>query len=430
MRQYVHGRGELPTYPDNNASHQSLMRYVGLLCNCSMTRDPMEKLSPSLVNRAFLIDRLLRPDDIGVFLYSPLEVSSPLEVPGYTISGNTLQATRLPMPRVNANWTYGTRRMLKRGIGYNHFKRLLQAHDLRAYVPYAFAERVSNKRKAYDLVRTFDPALHPHTEDYSGAPLQVEAFLSRSSCVFIKPRSGNRGNGIFVLRPGPGGLHLTFYDYGGQRRFGPLTPESMLAVVQAAAGGTSYVIQEGVESLQAEGCVFDVRVVMVNDGSRWHEIVETRLAPPGSDLSNVFQGGSIEVTEAVLSRALGEAAAQQVLRSIAAKAHELARHLETDFPGELMEVGFDVVVDRHCGLHVVEINSKPGVAGFGSETRFFEWTPADEVHYRRWVQPHVTHLAAFLRAKLDEGAALSETRPGAQARSRASPGPSDRFPEP
>ncbi len=405
------------------------MKYVGVLCNCSMGRDPKDALSASLVNRVFLIDRLLRPAGIGVFLYSPLEVNSPGDVPGYTVSGDNLQAERRPMPRVNANWTYGTRRLLKSGMGYNHFKRLLKKHAIGVYVPYAFAERVSNKRKAYELVRALDPALHPHTEDYSGALLQVEAFLQRSDCVFIKPRSGNRGNGIFVLRPAASGLSLTYYDYGGQRRLAPLTLEAALAVVQAAAAGKSYVIQEGVDSLQLDGCVFDVRVVMVNDGSAWHEIFETRLAPPGSDLSNIFQGGSIQVTETVLSRAVGEETAREVVRSLTTKAHELARHLESHFPGELMEIGFDIVLDRSCGLHVVEINSKPGVAGFGSETKLFDWTPADEAHYRRWVRPHVAHLAAFLRSKVEQ-AALSETQPGAPHRSPASPGPSDRHPEP
>jgi hypothetical protein len=66
-----------------------------------------------------------------------------------------------------------------------------------------------------------------------------------------------------------------------------------------------------------------------------------------------------------------------------------------------MELGFDFVLDRGCAPHLVEVNSKPGVAGFGSETSIFEWTAAEEASYERWVKPHVTHLAAFLKAKLE-----------------------------
>jgi hypothetical protein len=380
------------------------VKYVGLLCNCSQGGNPKEELSPSLINRAFLLDRSLAPDGIAIFLYSPGDVTTPAGVAGYTINGDELTPARLPVPRINANWTYGTRRLLNQGIGYNGFKRWVAANGIRVYVPYAFAEIVSNKRKAYDAVRTYDPALHPYTENYSGSIVQVESFLERSASVFIKPRSGNRGNRIFVMRPDGGGVSLTYYDQRDKQVFGPLALEDAIGVIAGAVGGMSYVIQEGIESLRSEGSVFDVRVVMVNDGSRWHSIFETRLAPPGSDLSNVFQGGSIHVTETLLSRVLGDGVAAERLREIAHVGHGLARHLESRFPGQLMEIGFDFLLDQRRRLHLVEVNSKPGVAGFGSETRLFDWTPADEEHYRRWVQPHVTHIASFLRAKVGSAA--------------------------
>ncbi|MCK6371173.1 MAG: YheC/YheD family protein [Gammaproteobacteria bacterium] len=376
-------------------------RLIGLLCNCSMVRDPMAQLSPSIINRAFLIERMLRPEGIGVFLWSPRGVTSADVIEGYTVSGDELVAGRRPMPRVNANWTYGTRRMLKDGIGYNHFKRLVQDAGVRVYVPYVFAEVVSNKRKAYDVVRSFDTALHPRTEDYTGALLQVESFLRDAGTVFIKPRSGNRGNRIFVLRRVAGGFALKYYEEGEQRQFPLLGLEAAISVVQGAAGGRSYVIQSGIEPLQVDGSVFDVRVVMVNDGRRWHSIFETRLAPPGSDLSNIYQGGSICVTETLLTQHLGSAAARDALATVDRAAHGLAAYLESLYPGDLMELGFDFVLDRGCAPHLVEVNSKPGVAGFGSETSIFEWTAAEEASYERWVKPHVTHLAAFLKAKLE-----------------------------
>ena len=67
-----------------------------------------------------------------------------------------------------------------------------------------------------------------------------------------------------------------------------------------------------------------------------------------------------------------------------------------------MEIGFDFLLDRERRLHLVEVNAKPGVAGFGSETKLFEWKSEDEAHYRRWVYPHVRHLAAFLKAKIEQ----------------------------
>jgi hypothetical protein len=71
-------------------------------------------------------------------------------------------------------------------------------------------------------------------------------------------------------------------------------------------------VQAGIESLRYEGAVFDVRVVMVNDGRDWHALFESRLAPPGSSLSNVYQGGTIHVTRELLAAIVGESESRVV----------------------------------------------------------------------------------------------------------------------
>ena len=384
------------------------MQYVGLLCNCSTTSDAKEKLSPSLINRAFLIDRILRPSGIALFLYSPLEVASVTETAGYTIHGDDLRVTTRPMPVVNANWTYGTRRLLNKGMGYKHFKRLTSENRIGIYVPYAFSELVSNKRKAYEAIKNVAPGLHPHTEDFVGSSAQVQSFLDRTDLVFIKPRSGNRGNGIFVLRKAAGGLSLKYYEQGKQSRMSDLSLETALGVVRASAGGKSYVIQDGIETSRLDGSVFDIRVVMVNDGSQWHSILETRLGPQGSDLTNVFQGGSIRITESVLTSLFGDQGTRALEETVNLVSTGIAQHLESLYPDALIELGFDFILDPEQRLHLVEINAKPGVAGFGSETKLFEWTADDEANYHRWVAPHVTHLASFLKARA-ESAPVTET---------------------
>jgi hypothetical protein len=286
-------------------------------------------------------------------------------------------------------------------MGYRTFTRWVRKNQIGVYVPYEFSELVSNKRKAYAAVREHDEALHPHTENFTGSSVQVASFLERTGLVFLKPRSGNKGNGIFVLRREDDGLSMKYYDTGAQRSFSSINVEAAVSVVDAAAGTTSYIIQDGIDSLEYDGAVFDVRVVMVHDGKKWHSILETRLAPQGSDLSNIFQGGSIQVTEELLAEILGDERARGLEGEIRAASHALAEHFESLFPGELMEIGFDLVLDRELKIHLVEVNSKPGVAGFGSETKIFDWQPEDESYYRKWVYPHVEHLAAFLKSKFD-----------------------------
>ena len=372
-----------------------------MLCNCSPDEDPKLQLSPSLVNRAFLIDRLLRPDGSALFLYSPSDVIVGRNVPGYVIDGDNVRASEMPVPRVNANWTYGTRKLINRGMGYRNFKRWVRDEHIHVYVPYAFSELVSNKRKAYEAVSEFDAKLHPRTEDYLGSAPQTRSFLEASNLVFIKPRSGNRGNEIFVLERKGEEIALRYYEQGDKRVMSPLTLEAAMAVIEVAAGEKAYVIQEGVESMRYRDAVFDIRVCMVNDGNDWHSILETRLAPKNSDLSNVFQGGSIEVTEDLFDEIFDREKAKNLEAQIREVSHGLARHFDGLYPGDLMELGFDFVLDADAAVHLVEVNAKPGIAGFGSEEKLFDWKAADDAYYQKWVIPHVTHLASFFRCKAE-----------------------------
>ncbi|MFT5443514.1 MAG: glutathione synthase/RimK-type ligase-like ATP-grasp enzyme [Myxococcota bacterium] len=375
------------------------LEMVGLLCNCSLDGDPISELSPSLVNRVFLIDRRLREQGAALFLYSPRHVSSADDISGYLVAGDALVRAQGSLPRVNANWTYGTRKLINQGMGYKKFKRWMKDNGGQVFVPYAFSELVSNKLKTYNAVREYDANLHPHTEDFVSAVPQIEAFLERSRLVFIKPRAGNKGNEIFVLRREGAGIALKYYDQGGQRLLSPITLEAALGVVAIAADDKSYIVQEGIESVVYNGSVFDVRVCMVNDGDGWHALLETRVAPENSDLSNVFQGGAIEETRELLAGLFGASEAMRLEEEITRVSHGVAESLEEAFPGDLMEIGFDFVLSQDRRLHLVEVNAKPGVAGFGSETKLFEWKPEDEHYYRKWVYPHVDALAHFLAGK-------------------------------
>lgn len=375
---------------------------IGLLCNCKQKGDPVAKLSPSLFNRAILLGEELARDGIEVLLLSPRRVQANGDVKGYLVRGRDVVAVSTQVPQINANWTYATREMINRGMGYERFKRWTAERGIEVYVPYELSELLANKRDTYELVSEFDPTLHPRTEELDGTTEQLETFLQRSELVFVKPRAGHKGDRIFVLRRSGSNYSLKHYHKGICRSLEPITIGAAMAIIEIAATDTPYVIQKGIESLRLRGCVFDVRVVMVNDGSRWHSILETRVAPPGSDLSNIFQGGSIHATEEILEAELGREAAQALLKNIQSRACGLADYLESRFPGRVMELGLDLVIDRDLGIHLVEINAKPGLSGWASERKIFDWKSEDQAYYDRTVRPHIRHLANFLRSKVEK----------------------------
>lgn len=377
------------------------MTYVGMLCNLDTHGDPREQLSPSVINRACLIDELLAPAGIRVFLYCPKDITANEDVGGYVLEERTPRATRQAVPRINANWSYRTRQLLRGGMGYQPFKRWMRDHGIEVYVPYEFSELVANKLKTYELVREWNPTLHPHTEEFDGSRSQFATFLSRSQTVFVKPRAGHKGNRIFVIRPLGDGCSLHYYDSGERRIFPSLSLEACMGLIDGAAGRERYVVQEGIESLRYGDSVFDVRVVMVHDGYGWDAILESRLSPARSDLSNVYQGGTVHQTGELLAEIIGERGSQAIQERVRRVSYDLAEHLESRFPGALPEIGFDFVLDTVGDPHLVEINAKPGIAGIGSERRYLEWTPEEQALHEMWTLPHMNRLAGFLRRKVE-----------------------------
>jgi hypothetical protein len=99
--------------------------------------------------------------------------------------------------------------------------------------------------------------------------------------------------------------------------------------------------------------------------------------------------------------ALGAEASQQLLYELQSESFGLAAYLERLHPGEILEVAFDFAVDRDGGLKLLEVNTKPGLAGIGSDVSVHDKRPQHEAAFERWVYPHASYLAQFLLAKTD-----------------------------
>ncbi|MGH8222534.1 MAG: YheC/YheD family protein, partial [Woeseiaceae bacterium] len=356
----------------------SSFMYVGFLYNCSRRTNPMVRVSPSLLNRVALIDARLREGGHRLFFYSPKHVLPDAEkVPGYLFQDRQFVPATSEVPRVNGNWTYQTRRLLDKGMGYLNFIQWAEEHEIGVYVPQSFSELIRNKHETYKLVRAYHDSLHPYCEPYRQSPRQLQYFID-NGLTFIKPRAGSKGNRIITMRRGPDGLAIRYYSDGRRKDYTASShAEAASFVRKLTRGSRRYIIQQGVETLRHRGSVFDVRVLMVNDGSAWHWIHETRLSRKGSDLSNVSQGGESVVTEEFLFHLLGHEDALLTLQDLKSESFGLAKYLERLHPGDIMEIAFDFVVDRNRQLRLVEVNTKPGLASIGFLTTIYDLGPEE-----------------------------------------------------
>jgi glutathione synthase/RimK-type ligase-like ATP-grasp enzyme len=382
------------------------MRFVGLHYNRSPNdRTKKRSPSPSLVNRISLIDAHLRQAGRRVITYCPQQIDPTADtISGFVSEGREYLPLLAPIPVVNGNWTHRTRRLIdQEGMGYQRFGRWAEERGVWIFVPLAFSELLGNKLETYKLVRGFHETLHPHCEAYARSEKQLEHFVETGRRTFVKPRSGSKGNLIVTIVREQDGLSVTHYEkrVRKRRRVKTLT-EAHELVRRLTEPKKRYVIQHGVETVRHDGSTFDIRVTMLNDGYRWHWLHEARLSRTGSDVSNVSQGGEIVVTEDLLFHVMGGEAARQLLYEVKSDSFGLAAYLDQLHPGEILEVAFDFVVDLDGRVRLLEINTKPGLAGIGSEVSVFEKKPEHEAAFERWVYPHTTHLASFLLHKAEQ----------------------------
>jgi YheC/D like ATP-grasp len=383
------------------------MNHIGFHHNYPTHTNLGRRFSPSLINRVVLIDQRLRDAGCRLFLHSPRDIlvdrdvgGSRPSVDGCMFENGAFIPTRAPVPAVNGNWTHRTRRLLDQGMGYQEFGSWTARHAVAVYVPHAFSELVGDKLETYRLVRAFRPTLHPHCEPYRGTLAQLRSFVESAPVTFIKPRKGSKGNRIITLRRDDEGLLATRYFRGERRTLRAANARAMMAfIAEVVAGDGTYVLQHGVETMRYERSTFDIRVTMVHDGTSWHWLHEARLSRPDSDVSNVSQGGAITPTEELLFELMGPESSHELLHELECESFGLAAYLERLHPRAILEVAFDFAIDREGRLHLLEINTKPGLAGVGSEISIYQKRPEQEALFERWVYPHTKHLASFLLSK-------------------------------
>jgi hypothetical protein len=239
---------------------------------------------------------------------------------------------------------------------------------------------------------------------------QLKHFVALGRLTFIKPCTGSKGNRIITLRRDDSGLQITRY-FKGERRSVQVDNlrDAITCIGNAISGDGAYVIQHGVETMRHQGSTFDIRVTMVHDGTCWHWLHEARRSPADSDVSNVSQGGTITATEELLLELMGAERSRELLREIESESFGLAAYLERLHPGAIPEMAFDFVVDPEGGLRLLEINTKPGLAGIGSDISIYDKRPEHEAFFEHWVYPHTRYLASFLLSKLEVAEACLST---------------------
>lgn len=383
---------------------------IGFLANLKKGFPPSKDF---LRFRIAAMDEALRALGAKLVVYNPRQIDpSTGTVDGLVVEDGMYAPVKVPVPLVNGSWFIGRDRSYAPKLSAAEYRVWIAENGIDVYPQREFSHILKDKYKTARLVQNFDPSLQPKTEAYDHSLEQLTRFVERYKSVFVKPRFGSKGDGVFSIRRVRDGFRCAYYTDKQKREVTHPSVAEVRDALKSTVGSRRFVIQQGIAIDKHEDAPFDFRVIMLDDGMEWHWVHKAVLAAPGSEIANTTQGGTNWSTLELLDILYGETKAQEIFEEMRRVSFECVRHLDTLFPGKLMEVAFDFVLNKKHQLKIIEINTLPGMTkpGLPPEPAFHDILnrrPAEREIYEKFVLPHGSHLARFLFSKLEERQALA-----------------------
>ena len=208
-----------------------------------------------------------------------------------------------------------------------------------------------------DSISDYLPETHAFTSISA-----IERMLSNFGNVFIKPRNGSLGKGIYqVLYDKKDGFYYTRYndvDQGNKLiKFDHL--EALINHIFENQDPSHYLVQQGIHLIRAEKKPIDFRVhTNKNKDGVWETTaIAAKIAGSGSVTTHINNGGIVKAIEELDSMDLSPEDIKQRLQKASL---QISAALENQFEGIIGEIGFDLGIDRRGRVWLFEANSKPG----------------------------------------------------------------------
>lgn len=179
--------------------------------------------------------------------------------------------------------------------------------------------------------------------------------------IVIKPIDGRKGQGIYYIKATDNGFILnnnleeTVYNLEELQKF-----------IKTQLEKTTYIVQPYINSKTKSDNAFDFRLhVQKNGEGKWViTSIYPRIAPAGTIITNINNGGYTNYLEPFLKQEFDEAEAYNIRKMLEYFSISLAEHLDelqmVEY-GELIdEIGVDVGLDQHHKIWIYEVNWRPG----------------------------------------------------------------------
>ncbi|MCG7334419.1 YheC/YheD family protein [Sporosarcina sp. ACRSM] len=185
-------------------------------------------------------------------------------------------------------------------------------------------------------------------------------FMAAFEKAVLKPIDGRKGKGIFLITKKDDAFLV--------RRDNTSTPysrEQLYDFIKAKISKGTHIVQPYIQSVTKSGQVFDFRLhVQKNGEGEW--VITTiypRIAPPGSIIANINNGGFTNYLDPFLQQEFKEEAFN-IRRTLEYFSLALAKHLDKlqmiQFEEVIDEIGVDIGLDENQKIWIYEVNWRPG----------------------------------------------------------------------
>lgn len=354
-------------------------------------------------------NKILNKHNKGLILFLPNEVDMEKnKVKGYCLSGSIPKMVFADLPKIILDWLIIPKSETK-----------LVSSDLYEFKKWAFYQNINivpgteiskifaDKYLTYRLCKNINPELHPVTDIFEGSLEQLSTYTKNYPLIYLKPLLGARGNGILTLKTYHNYYKLNIYASRKKKHTCQCQHlQDCLEKISTQIKNTKYIIQEGIETLKYNDSAFDIRVILINDGTQWQFLHMLRLGESHCELSNISFGGYFYPTEEILNEIMNEKDVADTLQKIKKVVDEITGYFESASLHNVNEIGLDILVDVNKNLHLAEMNTKPG---YGTAQLYKSLTaaPMDKYIEKNYTIPHANYIATYLLTWLKKNASLS-----------------------
>jgi UDP-N-acetylmuramoyl-tripeptide--D-alanyl-D-alanine ligase len=189
----------------------------------------------------------------------------------------------------------------------------------------------------------------------------LSQLLNAYADVVMKPIDGRKGQGIYFIKKTADGfvVNKDFKDH-------IYTKDELMDLTNTLVAENTYIIQPYICSKTKSGLVFDFRLhVQKNGVGNWKiTTIYPRIAPNGTIIANINNGGYTLYLEPFLNQEFDEEEAFNIKRTLEHFALSLARHLDElqmlEYQEVIDEIGIDIGFDQDHKIWIYEVNWRPG----------------------------------------------------------------------